>query len=456
MVKYLKKVSDKEFEARIASEVKKFRDKLSNELLKSGPVLKLKPNCILNDDKIMMKCIKCDIFKERTTEFFCAKTNDFEKYKAGFECLRGECRVCFSKNLANFRKTRTGFIMNLVGTYLRCGLTVQWFEDKLTEQADKCYITNMPLKMEISGENCVGIHCIDNSQKHSEKNCMLALQELNVAQWDAIPCLIKAWEDLFLRLIDSFIFKDKIKEVSTLWNENLKPKDIGIIKPTGFLENGKYSKKQYREQVNIYSRAKFQCHFKTILKHNIIHTLNHDLERSMFEIATDKKLEFIKIVYKNSLKKLKAQNYKCAYSGIDLDVENTYRRFSMERIIGKKRSHFGKDGNLNNIVFVCRLLNGPKQMSREKVLTYFLSQIRIPVPPEARLKAELELNLIQNPITKQKQEDPNLQKAEELDYIPQKNLKQKELDSMSPIKKQKVEKLSMFEYFSKKKENNLN
>jgi IS5 family transposase len=81
---------------------------------------------------------------------------------------------------------------------------------------------------------------------------------------------------------------------------------------------------------------------------------------------------------------------KCYYSHIPLTIKNLYTRFSLERLDNNK-AHFNADGTIpDTTVVVCRLFNVAAQMSRKKLLNYYLNQKLVAVPAEARKRAALE------------------------------------------------------------------
>jgi hypothetical protein len=98
----------------------------------------------------------------------------------------------------------------------------------------------------------------------------------------------------------------------------------------------------------------------------------------------------IKTVIDNFFKKLQEQNYRCAYSLVPLTIVPSFARFSFERI-NNAMPHFTLEGELTNIVLTCRLFNSRRQMSRAKLLAYYLTQELVYVPIEARKCAEDEL-----------------------------------------------------------------
>ena len=84
------------------------------------------------------------------------------------------------------------------------------------------------------------------------------------------------------------------------------------------------------------------------------------------------------------------QQGKCAVSGVPLSIDNNHRRFSMDRVDNSK-PHFGPEGELDNIRFICRIFNTRRGWTRALFLEALLSQIRVPLNAEVRAAAVLEL-----------------------------------------------------------------
>ncbi len=84
------------------------------------------------------------------------------------------------------------------------------------------------------------------------------------------------------------------------------------------------------------------------------------------------------------------QHGKCAVSGVPLSINNNHRRFSMDRVDNSK-PHFGPQGELDNIRFICRIFNTSRGWTRALFLEALLVQIRVPLNAEVRAAAVLEL-----------------------------------------------------------------
>jgi hypothetical protein len=144
----------------------------------------LKPGCFLIDGKIFMKCSKCEELKERTAENFIPNSDiqNFLTCRAGFESVRNLCKPCFVGLAKMSRKTKEGFVRSLLTSYIKDGLSIKWFWEKLKKQHGCGPISGKTLKLSYDEINCVGIHAYDNDKSHTDENCFLEIQEFNVPQ----------------------------------------------------------------------------------------------------------------------------------------------------------------------------------------------------------------------------------------------------------------------------------
>jgi hypothetical protein len=357
-----------------------FRSKLQDEL-EQGLEINLKPNCYLIDNKIFMICARCGEAKERTSANFAMDhardtKKHFSSYRAGWEPLQNSestpCVECKSKLFKTWHRTEDGFIKNLVSSYVSTGLSIEWFRKILQEQGGKGPISGTILQLITKKVNCVSIHKYDNSKEHTPDNCFLEVQEINVAQWEAIPCLFCAWKNLFTKILDQYMNEQDNSEYLSFVRSQyfVKPKDIDIIH-----YNAKY-----------YNKQKLYYHFPSILNQAIKNHIRGDIENKRFAFPDNiDRLEFVKIVYHNSIKQLEKQLWKCAYTDVNMSIENLWTRFSFERINGIL-PHFTQLGELTNIIFVCRLLNASRQLSKDKIIVYFLHQNLVPIPDWIRFQ----------------------------------------------------------------------
>jgi hypothetical protein len=229
-----------------------------------------------------------------------------------------------------------GWVRRLLSPY---DITQQQFYDLLDKQNGIGPISGIKLKLEANGSNCVGIHRIDNTKKHVIENIFLEVQEMNIAQRDAIPCLFAAWTSLFLTISNPILNTNTIV-TSPRWCRVLK-------------------------------------------RHIYRHVQEDVVHKRQLPIPEINRSSFYQIVHDNSVLKLQQQQYRCFYSNVPLSCVPSYCQFSFERL-NNKLPHFTEEGTLENVVFVCRLLNGPRQMSRAKILDYTLHQTLVPLSEEQR------------------------------------------------------------------------
>jgi hypothetical protein len=114
---------------------------------------------------------------------------NFLTCRAGFETLHSTCRPCNNNVCQSLRTTEEGFVNSLLLSYKKHGLTVPWFYEKLKEQQGVGPISGVKLKLTLGEINSIGIHAYNNDKDHTPYNCFLEIQELNVCQHEAIPCL---------------------------------------------------------------------------------------------------------------------------------------------------------------------------------------------------------------------------------------------------------------------------
>jgi hypothetical protein len=367
----------------VEMEVNFFRSKLKDELDQRLEIT-LKENCFLMDGKIFMTCIHCGESKERTTEHFHLTNGgrNFLTCRAGYEALNNSqqkpCKICYRKISKDYHNTRDGFIQPLISHYKEDGLTTKWFWEKFKEQKGCGPISGKQLQFVPNGVNCVGIHKYDNDKNHTQDNCFLEVQELNVCQHEAIPCLFCAWKQLFNCLLNQRMFpeqQDNVKHLEYVRSQYfITAGDIGIINA--------------RKNHAFYARQKRLRYFPTILRGAIQDHIKADLKRKRFKFPSNiSRKKYLKIVYDNSIQQLEKQSWKCGYTNVNLTIENFWTRFSFERI-NNDLPHFTQLGELTNIVFVCRLLNVQRQLSKEKITDYLLYQNLLPIPDYVRVSID--------------------------------------------------------------------
>lgn len=367
----------------VAATVKMFNEKL-DEHIAQGKELHLKKNCIFQDGKIIMMCVSCNIFKPRTPEFFDINHGgkNAHNLEPGHEYLHNSksrpCKKCFSVSDQKYRATEDGFIMNLLNNYPL--LSVTWFYETLKKQGGKGLISNKKMKFTTNGEYCLGIHRKYNVKEHIPENCFLEIQEMNVQQGDGIPDLFEAWKSIYRHFVSSFEKNDKTDYLQKFQEQyHLKPNDIGIF---------------YADGNNLYNKARRAKHFPTILRRKIGDHLDADINKNRFQLPPNvSRAQFINMVYPNAIVQLEKQKARCGYTNVGLTIENSWTRFSFERI-KNDLPHFTSDGKLPNCILICRLFNAPRQLSTRKILDIFLNQILVEVPIEVREKTQTILDSV--------------------------------------------------------------
>jgi hypothetical protein len=364
----------------IEMEVDLFRSKIQ-DALDQGITIHVKPNCELIGNKLFMKCIRCNQLKERTTEHFHQrnKGKNFLTSLAGDEHLENSstkpCIQCVREVSQELHSFEGVHVFSLVSHYRQDGITEEWMWETLKTQRNVGPISGQILKFGTSEKRVVGIHKYDNSKEHIPSNCFLEFQDMNVSQHKAIPCLFCAWKDLYTRLLDQFV-NPYIDNSQHLLDMRLQYKMT--IKDLGILYN-KHNRQMYELQVQ--NRV-----FPRILRHAIQYHISEDIVKKRFKLPTNiSRTQFVDIVFKNSLNLLDEQSWKCAYSHVNMTIENIWTRFSFERI-NDKISHFTESGKVSNIVFICRLLNTSEKLSRMKLLDNLLHQNLVEIPNTIRMQ----------------------------------------------------------------------
>ena len=156
------------------------------------------------------------------------------------------------------------------------------------------------------------------------------------------------------------------------------PKQNGV---TAESNTPKYKKELCKKHLPCIIGYAINCHYRNDIK-----------KKRMLPVQDVKK--FKKDMQQKVVDLFAAQNGLCHYSGIPMTIENLWSRFSLERLDNTK-AHFNPDGTIpDTTVLVCRIFNGRSQMSRKKLLTYYLSQQLVEVPAEARLRVQHELDTL--------------------------------------------------------------
>jgi hypothetical protein len=151
-----------------------------------------------------------------------------------------------------------------------------------------------------------------------------------------------------------------------------------------------------RTDHKLYDKQMRTYHLPSILSNSISHHVDGDkkegrltnVQVSAFRLWLERNR---KQFYNSIVSKMThEQQGKCAVSGVPLSIDNNHRRFSMDRVDNSK-PHFGPEGELDNIRFICRIFNTTRGWTRALFLEALLTQIRVPLNAEVRAAAVLEL-----------------------------------------------------------------
>jgi hypothetical protein len=220
-------------------EIAFFRSKLQDEIDRNLEII-LKPNCYLIDRKIFMRCVGCGQLKERTTQNFYSNHGgkNFKTCRAGYEDLNNSylrpCIPCTTIHSFEVYQDTDVFVNMLLKQYTKTGLSIEWFYETLKQQQYVGLISGKILRLVPSDINSVGIHKHDNNKEHTPDNCFLEVQELNVCQHQAIPCLFCSWKQLFNFILHQHLFpenQDNSQHVEYMRSQYfVTVKDINIVR----------------------------------------------------------------------------------------------------------------------------------------------------------------------------------------------------------------------------------
>lgn len=365
----------------ITAEVELMRQKIHDHQARGGTWEHLKPNSRFCDGIVQMQCAACLEFFPRTTEFYGRahnKYNNMESSKPGLEDLLNSksqgCKACSAKMQSELRKTPKGFVAHLTSPYPL--LNRMWVQKQLAKQNNRGYFTGFPLAL-VPGHWQASVHNLNTHQKtHYPENCVLDILELNVHQGGcgrAIPSLPSASIQLFQAFLENYgtgaLPGDKWLDALTQM-----PVELGI--------SWEADETEYRKQCR-------DKHLPLILSNMINNHHGKDKKKKRYAIWKPITKEHNHRLQQLVVHKIIEQGCRCAYSGIPLTWTNGWHRLSFERL-DNSRPHF-EHGCLDNVVFVCRILNGRAQMSRGKMLELILGQTKVLVPPDLRIVIETEL-----------------------------------------------------------------
>lgn len=371
-------------EARACSvqvEVALYRLKIREHEERGGTWEHLPRNSRYHEGVVEMECVHCRKFLPRTPEFFLKNSNNFETSKPGCESLsntrKQPCTTCRLKLRKDHRNTPEGYLAGLTSRSSYPLLDHAWVLKQLANQNNRGYFTGFPLGL-VPGNWQASIHNLNTAEKeHRPENCVLDILELNVNQGGhegAIPSLPVAAAELFQAFLDNYdappLPGDKWLNALTQTRQQL-----GIIRR-------KLSQKEYDKQAH-------EIHLPSILSRMIVNNHNEDKIKKRYQNWTPITQEEHRDLQRLVVQKIIAQGCRCAYSGVPLTMTNGWQRLSFERL-DNSRAHFG-NRNLENVVFICRILNGFPQMSRAKMCHLVLGQTAVLVPANLRLSIEREL-----------------------------------------------------------------
>ena len=385
-----KQKKNKQTNAERAADVKKESDAIRLKLKNFKGVLTPKPRCRpVNGGYIEMQCVGCKVWKERTTENF-TKNNGGENFATcapGHETLRNStknpCNTCFAAMTLIKGATPEGYVRRLCSKY-PSHINQTSFMKVYDSFGGISPWGGVKMVLKANADHRASIHNLDNTDK-THKNWTIDLCEFNVPQHgDAIPCIETDYTKVYTKMNEMFTSPTADDAATTAarlekFTTNFKstPKQNGVT--ASYTENSKLYDRQMREK-----------HLRRIIGNTIVHNYAGDIKKNRMKPVADPK-KFKKDLVEKVLALILKQLGKCHYSHIPLTIKNAYTRFSLERLDNSK-AHFNADGTIpDTTVVVCRLFNVSAQMSRKKLLTYYLNQKLVAVPAEARKRAALEL-----------------------------------------------------------------
>jgi hypothetical protein len=367
------------FEQKCDAHEKVFREKL-DELIERGEVPVLKPNCKFENGTILMECVCCKEWKERTYRNFCPGNGLEQVLKADVGCenfanrLKQPCRKCYAKQqMVASETTEAAQLIRPLKNYREDGLDESWYHKQFARQNGCCWITGLPISLlGFDFDFKVGIHRKNNQKDHTKTNSCLEIQELNVAQYEAIPDLKEAW---IQGIREKLRFDDH--------NDS----------HCAFFE---FAFNQSRVDLGIYgedeSAEANEGHLPTILDVMIRKHIQRDIEKGrMLPIDRNNMPKFLESALLSCFEQLRSQKFRCAYSNNKLTVHNGPSRFSIDRF-DDDIAHFSQDGRLQNGCFVWRIYNGAgRGLTKEKFLMICLKQPHVKLSRQQREKLEDEL-----------------------------------------------------------------
>jgi hypothetical protein len=366
---------------KIIMEVNLIKSKLK-AMLEKGMVPTLRENCKIEDDVMWMQCKRCEEWFERTTEFFgtSGKKMNFEECAVGEEFLYNSygdpCKKCCNKMQNERIENPQSFVHSLVHNHIKTGFTEKLFYELYEKQQKKGLISGLPLLLERAS---VGMYCHDSFIGHAPGNVYLELQELKIRHdGEDMEHVPNVWTKIYTELHKQFEtnFKTNDDHLPLIQSQYfVKPKHIGLN----------------TSDVNQYFKIRSKIHFSTIIRNAIHRHIDGDIKSHRFTLPIGvTKSQFVYMVRSKAIKKLEQQNWRCGYTNIAMTIESAWTQFSFERI-DNDESHFTQTGDVDNIVFICRIFNTFEQLSMERILTFFLHQNLLPISDQVRSNVENKL-----------------------------------------------------------------
>ena len=348
------------------------------------------------------------------TEYAGHKKDNIER-ESGKELVSNSsyagCILC-SKKVSEERSKKTDEIMRLMIKQNNGDLTIEWLEQQLKKQNNRCYITKLPITLERGFYYSASVQNNGEGNIHYQINCVVIMQCLQV-QEHSIKNLKDAWEHILL------IMK-KEKEYPSDTTQFLQELDIkfsntpeqnGVTAPTQIYEDdvgscchivkgkkckricvksktvcllhlSKEEKKELDDNPELkkqvtgikkkinpeYSSQSANLHLPQIIRHQVerYYAIDHR-SKGRKDKSTIKKLEPGDI-----LKKIHTQKGRCYISGVPFSFNrNDPNYWSLERLDNSQHH------TIENTVLVCRIMNGRTQLTEEIIQHIYNEYISI-------------------------------------------------------------------------------
>lgn len=122
--------------------------------------------------------------------------------------------------------------------------------------------------------------------------------------------------------------------------------------------------------------------------------IDNDIKKGRLVMSDSDKKKLKQKVKQPLFDKLISQGAACVYSGAPLSIKNAWNRFSMDRL-DESKPHFTIEGDISNIVFICRMLNTSSTgLNRKKLMETVLTQPLVPISDANRAEVLRKIALI--------------------------------------------------------------